>query len=108
MNDPAAEKAGRPIAFVSGASGGIGTAICRHLVVDGYRVVATARKLESLQSLQQELGEHLYPMALDVTDAICVRELVGSLPADFKEVAVLVNNAGPSNGVTSSTPTSRA
>jgi len=94
MNDPAAEKAGRPIAFVSGASGGIGTAICRHLVVDGYRVVATARKLESLQSLQQELGEHLYPMALDVTDAICVRELVGSLPADFKEVAVLVNNAG--------------
>ena len=94
MNDPVSEKAGRPVAFVSGASGGIGAAICRHLVADGYRAVATARKLESLRSLQQELGEHLYPMALDVTDAVCVRELVGRLPADLKEVTVLVNNAG--------------
>ena len=79
MNDSASEKSERPVAFVSGASGGIGAAICRHLVADGYRVVATARKLESLQSLQQELGEHLYPMALDVTEAVCVRELVGRL-----------------------------
>ncbi len=94
MNDSVSEQASRPVAFVSGASGGIGAAICRHLVADGYRVVATARKLESLQALQQELGEHLYPMALDVTDAACVRELVGMLPPAFKEVAVLVNNAG--------------
>ena len=79
MNDSASAQPGRPVAFVSGASGGIGGAICRHLVADGYRVVATARKLGSLQSLQQELGEHLYPMALDVTEAVCVRELVGRL-----------------------------
>ena len=94
MNDSASQKNGSPVAFVSGASGGIGGAICRHLVNAGYRVVATARKLESLQSLQQELGEHLYPMALDVTDAISVRDLVGMLPPAFSEVAVLVNNAG--------------
>ena len=58
MNDSVSTQASRPVAFVSGASGGIGTAICRHLIADGYRVVATARKLESLQSLQRELGEH--------------------------------------------------
>jgi len=94
MNDPAAEPSSRPVAFVSGASGGIGAAICRHLVADEYRVVATARKLDSLQPLQQELGEYLHPMKLDVTDAASVRELVDRLPVDFKEVAVLVNNAG--------------
>jgi 3-hydroxy acid dehydrogenase/malonic semialdehyde reductase len=94
MNDSAPEKAGRPVAFVSGASGGIGAATCRHLVAGGYRVVATARKLESLQSLQQELGEHLYPMALDVTDAEAVKQVASAIPAEFGEVAVLVNNAG--------------
>jgi 3-hydroxy acid dehydrogenase/malonic semialdehyde reductase len=82
------------IALVSGASGGMGAAICRHLVTDGYRVVATARKLESLGALHQELGDSLFPLALDVTDAQAVREVSAALPAEFSEVGVLVNNAG--------------
>jgi 3-hydroxy acid dehydrogenase/malonic semialdehyde reductase len=94
MNDSASQKSDRSVAFVSGASGGIGAAICRHLIAEGYRVVATARKLESLQSLQQELGEYLCPMALDVTDAEAVKQVASAIPADFGEVAVLVNNAG--------------
>ena len=94
MNDPASEKSGRPVAFVSGASGGIGAAICRHLVAAGYRVVATARKLESLQSLQQELSAYLYPLVLDVTDKEAVKQVVSAIPADFRDIGVVVNNAG--------------
>ncbi len=82
------------VALVSGASGGIGAAICRQLVGAGYRVVATARKLESLQSLQRELGDHLYPLVLDVTDAQAVRQVTSSIPADFSDIGVVVNNAG--------------
>ena len=82
------------VALVSGASGGIGTAICRQLVGAGYRVVATARKLESLQSLQRELGDDLYPLVLDVTDAQAVRQVTSSIPADFSDIGVVVNNAG--------------
>ena len=81
-------------ALVSGASGGIGTAVCRHLVGEGYRVVATARKLESLRNLQQELGDALLPLALDLTDADAVSALPGQLQAPFDRVDVLVNNAG--------------
>jgi len=59
----------QPVALVSGASGGIGESICRHLVDNGYRVVAAARNQERLQALAQALGDRLYPLLLDVTDA---------------------------------------
>jgi 3-hydroxy acid dehydrogenase/malonic semialdehyde reductase len=91
MNDSEVQAS---VALVSGASGGIGKAICRQLVDAGYRVVATARKLESLQSLQRELGDDLYPMVLDVTDAQAVRQVASSIPADFSDIGVVVNNAG--------------
>jgi NADP-dependent 3-hydroxy acid dehydrogenase YdfG len=81
-------------ALVSGASGGIGAAICRQLVGAGYRVVATARKRESLDSLQQELGDPLFALALDVTDAAAVRGVSAALAPEFSEIDVLVNNAG--------------
>jgi NADP-dependent 3-hydroxy acid dehydrogenase YdfG len=89
-----ASKAKASVALVSGASGGIGAAICRQLVGAGYRVVATARKLESLQVLQRELGDDLYPLELDVTDAQAVRQVTSVIPADFSDIEVVVNNAG--------------
>ena len=91
MNDSETKKS---VALVSGASGGIGAAICRQLVDAGYRVVATARKLESLQALQRELGDNLYPLALDVSDAQAVRQVTSSIPSDFSDIGVVVNNAG--------------
>lgn len=91
MNDSEAKAC---VALVSGASGGIGAAICRQLVGAGYRVVATARRLESLQSLQRELGDALHPLVLDVTDAQAVRQVGSSIPADFSDIGVVINNAG--------------
>ena len=81
-------------ALVSGASGGIGAAICRQLIAAGYRVVATARKCESLDGLRHELGERLFSLALDVTDAAAVKGVAAALPTEFGEIDVLVNNAG--------------
>jgi NADP-dependent 3-hydroxy acid dehydrogenase YdfG len=91
MNGPGESS---PVALVSGASGGIGGAICRRLVEQGYRVVATARKLDSLRALQQELGDRLHAVALDVTDAAAVRDIATRLPPAFSAIGVLVNNAG--------------
>jgi 3-hydroxy acid dehydrogenase/malonic semialdehyde reductase len=82
------------VAVVSGASGGIGAAICRQLVGAGYRVVATARKPESLQLLQRELGDYLYPLVLDVTDTEAVKRVASAIPANFSDIGVVVNNAG--------------
>jgi NADP-dependent 3-hydroxy acid dehydrogenase YdfG len=83
-----------PVALVSGASGGIGAAICRLLIENGYHVVAAARNESSLQELAKDLGDGLYPLVLDVTDAAAVADLPEILPGDFSDVSVLINNAG--------------
>ena len=87
------------IVFVTGASAGFGAAIARRFIADGARVVATARRLERLQALRQELGPNLLPLELDVCDRAAVERLVAALPAEFAEIDVLVNNAGLALGL---------
>ena len=72
----------------------IGAAVCRRLVGAGYRVVATACKLENLQSLQQELGDYLHPLVRDVTAVEAVKQVASAIPAELRDIAVVVNNAG--------------
>ncbi len=87
------------IVLVTGASAGFGAAIARRFVADGHRVVAAARRVEKLGALRDELGAALLPLALDVTEAAAVAALPGSLPAEWREVDVLVNNAGLALGL---------
>lgn len=87
------------IVFVTGASAGFGAAIARRFIADGARVVATARRLERLQALRQELGPKLLPLELDVRDRQAVEAAVAGLPAEFAAVDVLVNNAGLALGL---------
>jgi 3-hydroxy acid dehydrogenase / malonic semialdehyde reductase len=87
------------IVFVTGASSGFGAAIARRFVADGARVVATARRIERLQALRQELGPGLLPLQLDVRNRAAVERAVAALPAEFAEIDVLVNNAGLALGL---------
>jgi len=80
--------------LVTGASAGFGAAITRRLVAEGHRVIAAARRIDRLRALAAELGAAVLPVALDVTDAAAVAALPGSLPEGWREVDVLVNNAG--------------
>ncbi len=81
-------------AFVTGATAGFGEAITRRLVRDGHRVIATGRRKERLDALASELGGAVLPFALDVTDASVTSALPGSLPDGWREVDILLNNAG--------------
>lgn len=85
--------------LVSGATAGFGAAMTRRFVHDGHRVIAAARRLDRLQELRAELGAGVLPLALDVTNAAAVAALPGSLPADWREVDVLINNAGLARGL---------
>ena len=85
--------------FVTGASAGFGAAIARRLVRDGHRVIAAARRAGRLAALAGELGPALLPFPLDVTDTEAVAALPGSLPDGWREVDVLVNNAGLALGL---------
>jgi NADP-dependent 3-hydroxy acid dehydrogenase YdfG len=83
----------RGVAVVTGASSGIGAATARRLVMEGFDVVAAARRTERLAELATETG--CRPLRLDVTDPASVTEL-----ADAVETCrVLVNNAGGAHGL---------
>ncbi|MGH4032379.1 SDR family NAD(P)-dependent oxidoreductase [Actinomycetota bacterium Odt1-20B] len=98
--------AARRIAIVTGASSGIGAATARGLAAAGYRVVLTARRKDRIEALAAELtdaGHDVVPYSLDVTD----RAAVDTFATAFREIAVLVNNAGGALGadpVASSSP----
>jgi len=81
-------------ALVTGAAGGMGRAISAALLAQGYRVALVDRDEAALAALVDELGGDTCTLALDVTDAARVDQLPGLLPQAFREVDVLVNNAG--------------
>ena len=85
--------------LVTGATAGFGAAFARRFVRDGHRVIATGRRVERLQDLAAELGENLLPLALDVTDKQAIAAFPASLPDGWKQIDVLVNNAGLALGL---------
>jgi 3-hydroxy acid dehydrogenase/malonic semialdehyde reductase len=86
-------------ALITGASAGFGAAIAHRLVRDGWRVVATGRRMDRLHALAAELGSAVLPVSLDVTDHAAVDALPTSLPADWQQIDALVNNAGLALGL---------
>ncbi len=86
------------VVFVTGASSGIGEATSRQLIANGFRVVGAARSGDRLTHLGREFGDAFYPLSLDVNDAAAVAALPDSLPPAFREIEVLINNAGHDTG----------
>ena len=87
-------------ALVTGASAGFGEAISRRLVKDGWRVVACARRQDRLDALRDALGaDKLLPFVLDVADRDAVAALPNALPAAWRDIDLLVNNAGLARGM---------
>ena len=87
------------IAFVTGASSGIGEATARRLAKDGCAIILVARRRDRLAALARELPTPSHVVALDVRDGAAVRAAIDDLPPDFRDVDVLVNNAGLSLGL---------
>jgi serine 3-dehydrogenase (NADP+) len=81
--------------LITGATSGFGAAAARRFARDGWRVVATGRRAERLDALVRELGpETVAPLTFDVQDVAAIEPALASLPAPFKGVDVLINNAG--------------
>ncbi len=86
-------------AIVTGATSGIGEACARRLHAAGYRVIITGRNVARLNALKEELGNDAYPLVFDVRDREIAEASVASLPADWQDIDVLVNNAGLALGL---------
>lgn len=81
-------------ALVTGASGGIGGAICRAFHAQGAAVMATGRRKAALDELAASLGERIWVHDCDLTDPDAPAGLVKEAESAMGAVDILVNNAG--------------
>ena len=82
------------IIFITGATAGFGAAMVKKFINSGHKVIATGRRIERLEQMKREFGNHLHPLALDVQNKDMVSKAIDSLPAEWRQIDVLVNNAG--------------
>ena len=88
--------------LVTGATAGFGAAFARRFIQDGHRVIATGRRAERLDALHNELGDRLLTASFDIRDPRAVADFVAGLPEDWRDIDVLVNNAGLALGLSPS------
>ncbi|MEK9750298.1 MAG: SDR family NAD(P)-dependent oxidoreductase [Flavobacteriaceae bacterium] len=86
-------------AFITGASSGIGHATAIALDRAGFQLVLCGRREERLKELQVELTHPSTFLVFDVSDHEGVKEKVCSLSAAFRQIDLLVNNAGNAHGL---------
>jgi 3-hydroxy acid dehydrogenase/malonic semialdehyde reductase len=91
------------IVFITGASAGIGAATALAFAAEGARLLLAARRSEKLAEVAQLAlargAAAVHSFELDVRHHSVVQDAIDSLPPDWAEIEVLVNNAGLSRGL---------
>lgn len=92
------------IVLITGATSGIGLGCARAFAKNGDRLILTGRDETKLSAIKAELeksGTSVLTLTFDVRDRSVAEKAVASLPSDWKEIDVLVNNAGLALGLES-------
>ncbi len=84
----------QPTALITGATSGFGAASARRFVREGWKVIGTGRRADRLTALGHELGDNFQGAVFDVTDEAAMKNALDALPSGFRDIDVLVNNAG--------------
>jgi 3-hydroxy acid dehydrogenase/malonic semialdehyde reductase len=87
-----------PLVLITGASSGIGRACAEAFLAQGARVIASARRADRLAELRAGREDSVFVLPMDVRDRAEVTAALATLPAEWKSVDVLVNNAGLAAG----------
>ena len=92
----------KKIALITGATSGIGKACARKFAQGGYDVIITGRRAKLLADLKKELeAENVRVLALDfdVRNRNAATAAINSLPLEWQQIDVLINNAGLALGL---------
>lgn len=91
------------IVLITGASSGIGASCAKVFAQAGAKLILAARRKEKLQEIADKLSKEfttqVYLIELDVRDRQAVETAINSLPEPWKNIDVLINNAGLSRGL---------
>lgn len=88
-------------ALITGATSGIGKAAAFSLGLNGYRLILTGRRKQRLEELKTEVEQHKVSckiLVFDVRDRDETQYALEALPEKWKQIDVLVNNAGLAAG----------
>ena len=92
----------KKIALITGATSGIGEACARRFVMGGYDLIITGRNAKRLDEIKSEMeaeGSTVLALCFDVRDREQTRKAVESLGEEWKNIDVLINNAGLARGL---------
>lgn len=92
------------VVLVTGATSGIGRSIAGQFVLSGYKVIIAGRRTKRLEDFKKMLESQLqeaqvYCLTLDVRDLKAVKTAVEGLPEGWKDIDILINNAGLAKGL---------
>lgn len=92
----------KKIALITGATSGIGEACARRFAEGGYDIIITGRRAEKLAAIKEDIetqGTKVKTLTFDVRDADAAEAAINSLEAEWRNVDVLINNAGLALGL---------
>lgn len=93
------------IALVTGATSGIGKSTAELFAKNGYDIIITGRREERLTEMQKKLESNykvkVHSLCFDIRKQSEVENAIANLPTEFKNIDVLVNNAGLAAGLSS-------
>ena len=87
------------VVLITGATSGIGLACARKFAANGDKLILTGRNEQRLAEIKKELDTEVITLAFDVRNREEVEKQISSLPADWQNIDVLVNNAGLALGL---------
>jgi len=89
-------------ALITGATSGIGEATAKQLANLGYNIIITGRRLDRLKTLQTQIeadySVSAYILAFDIRDKDATDKAINSLPEQWTQIDIMVNNAGLAAG----------
>lgn len=88
-------------ALITGATSGIGEATAYEFAKQGINLVLCGRRLTRLKTIQEALSRltNVHILNFDVSDKDATKSAIESLPKDFKQIDILINNAGNAHGL---------
>lgn len=88
--------------FITGATSGFGKACAHAFAKDHHRLVLTGRRVERLENeaeiLRKKYGIEVLTLNFDVRDRNAVKKAVDSMPLEWRNIDILINNAGLASG----------